>query len=94
MKKTLSLLLVFIVCISSYSLFASARDIPEEYTATEKETIYSRYTYNEGALDAIFGDDTAVGYWHTVNNAEENSFLKWAIDAASKLIDEYPDISR
>ena len=91
MKKTVSLLLVFIICISSFPLLAFAQDVPGEYTDTEKETIYSRYTYNENMLDAIFGDDTAVGYWNMVNDTEENGFLKWLIDASSWIIGEYPD---
>ena len=91
MKKIVSLLLAFIVCISSFPLLAFAQDVPSEYTDTEKETIYSRYTYNENMLDAIFGDDTAVGYWNMVNDTEENGFLKWLIDASSRIIGEYPD---
>ena len=91
MKKIVSLLLAFIVCISSFPLLAFAQDVPDEYTDTEKETIYSRYTYNENMLDAIFGDDTAVGYWNMVNDTEENGFLKWLIDRASWIIGEYPD---
>ena len=91
MKKIVSLLLVFIVCISWFPLLAFAQDVPGEYTNEEKETIYLRYTNNEGMLDAIFCDDTAVGYWNMVNDTEENGFLKWAIDTASKIIGEYPD---
>lgn len=91
MKKIVSLLLVFTICIASFPLLAFAQDVPDEYTDTEKETIYSRYTYNENMLDAIFGDDTAVGYWNMVNDTEENGFLKWLIDRASWIIDEYPD---
>ena len=91
MKKIVSLLLAFIVCISSFPLLAFAQDVPGEYTDTEKETIYSRYTYNENMLDAIFGDDTAVGYWKMVNDTEEDGFLKWLIDASSWIIGEYPD---
>lgn len=91
MKKIVSLLLVFTICIASFPLLAFAQDVPDEYTDTEKETIYSRYTYNENMLDAIFGDDTAVGYWNMVNDTEENGFLKWLIDRASWIIGEYPD---
>ena len=91
MKKIVSLLLVFIVCISSFPLLAFAQDGPGEYTDTETETIYSRYVYNESMLDAIFGDDTAVGYWNVVNDTEEKGFLKWLIDASSWIIGEYPD---
>lgn len=91
MKKIVSLLLVFTICIASFPLLAFAQDIPGEYTDTEKETIYSRYTYNENMLDAIFGDDTAVGYWNMVNDTEENGFLKWLIDTSSWIIGEYPD---
>ncbi len=91
MKKIVSLLLAFIVCISSFPLLAFAQDVPGEYTDTEKETIYSRYTYNENMLDAIFGDDTAVGYWKMVNDTEEDGFLKWLIDTSSWIIGEYPD---
>lgn len=91
MKKIVSMLLAFIVCISSFPLLAFAQDVPGEYTDTEKETIYSRYTYNENMLDAIFGDDTAVGYWNMVNDTEENGSLKWLIDASSWIIGEYPD---
>lgn len=90
MKKIVSLLLVFVVCLSCFPFSASTQEVSDEYTDAEKETIYLRYTDNEGMLDAIFGDDTAVGYWNMVNGTEENDFLKWAIDAASKIIDEYP----
>ena len=91
MKKVMSLLLVFIVCISSFSLLVFAQDVPSGYTDTEAETIYSRYIYNENMLDAIFGDDTAVGYWNMVNDTEENGSLKWLIDTSSWIIGEYPD---
>ena len=90
MKKIVSLLLVFIICISSFPFLAFAQGVPGEYTDMQKETIYSRYTYNENMLDAIFGDDTAVGYWNMVNDTEENGFLKWLIDASSWIIGEYP----
>lgn len=91
MKKIVSLLLVFVVCLSCFPFLVSAQDVSGEYTDAEKETIYLRYIDNEGMLDTVFGDDTAVGYWNMVNETEENGFLKWAIDAASKIIDEYPD---
>ena len=42
-------------------------------------------------LDAIFGEDTAVGYWNMVNNTEEDGYLKWRIDTSSWIIGEYPD---
>lgn len=90
MKKRVSLLLVFIICISSFPFLAFAQGVPGEYTDMQKETIYSRYTYNENMLDAIFGDDTAVGYWNMVNDTEENGFLKCLIDASSWIIGEYP----
>lgn len=91
MKKIVSLLLVFIVCISSFPLLAFTKNGSREYTDTETETIYSRYTYYESMLDEIFADDTNVGYWSMVNETEENGFLKWLIDASSWIIGEYPD---
>lgn len=42
-------------------------------------------------LDALFGSDTAIAYWSMVNDTEENGFLKWTIEKASKIIGEYPD---
>ena len=32
-----------------------------------------------------------VGYWSLINDTEENGAISWAIDAASKILDEYPD---
>lgn len=91
MKKIISLLLAFVICLSGFPLFAFAQDEPMEYTDAEKERIYSTYIDNEYMLDIIFCDDSAVGYWNMVNKTEENGFIKWALDAASKLVGEYPD---
>ena len=91
MKKIASLLIAFIVCISSFLLLVSAQDVPGEYIDTERELIYSRYISKENLLEVIFGDDTAIGYWNMVNGTEENSFLKWLIDTSSWIIGEYPD---
>lgn len=91
MKRILVVLLVFTICLSGTPFLEFAQAANDEYTEDEKETIYLRYTNNEHLLDSIFGDDSAVGYWNVVNSTEENGFLKWSIDAASKIIDEYPD---
>ncbi len=91
MKKIISILLVLILCLSTFPLSAFAQGAVSEYTDDEKEFIYLKYTNNEHMLDTLFGDDTAVGYWSMINDTEENGFLKWSINVASKIIGEYPD---
>lgn len=91
MKRIISLLLVCTVCISCFYGLVFAQNGYEEYTDEEKETIYLRYTSNERILESIFSDDSAIGYWHVVNETEADSFLKGLIDVSSWIIDEYPD---
>lgn len=91
MKKIISVLLIFVLCFCNLPLSAFAQNTQTQYTDDEKEFIYLKYTTNEHMFDALFNDDTAVGYWSAVNNSEENDVLSWSIDAASKIIGEYPD---
>lgn len=91
MKKIISFLLGFTVLLSGFTILVSAQDTSNEYNDGDKEIIYSTYIDNEPKLDAIFGDDSVVGYWNLVNQTEEHGFLKWAIDKASWIIGEYPD---
>lgn len=91
MKKIISMLLVITLCFSVLPLPAFAQNSINEYTDDEKEFILMKYTNNEHMLDALFGSDTAIAYWSMVNDSEENGFLKWAIERASKIIGEYPD---
>lgn len=91
MKKIISMLLVITLCFSALPLSAFAQNSVNEYTNDEKEFILTKYTNNEHMLDALFGSDTAIAYWSMVNDTEENGFLKWTIEKASKIIGEYPD---
>ena len=91
MKKILSLLLVFTVCISHFSFLTLAQGVSDKYTNAEKETIYLNYTRNESMMDTLFGNDTAIGYWNMVHSTEKDGLFKWLINHASILIDEYPD---
>ena len=91
MKKIISMLLTFALCLSVLSFSAFAQNIVNDYTDDEKESIYLKYTNNEHMLDALFNSDKAIGYWSMVNDIEDNGFLKWTIDRASRLIGEYPD---
>lgn len=91
MKKIISMLLVITLCFSALPISAFAQNSANEYSDDEKEFILMKYTNNEYMLDALFGSDTAIAYWSMVNDTEENGFLKWSIEKASKLIGEYPD---
>lgn len=91
MKKIISVILIFAICFCNLSLIAFAKDVTPQYTDEEKNLIYQKYIAKEHMLNALFNDDTAVGYWRIVNNTEETGVLSWAIDAASKIIGEYPD---
>lgn len=91
MKKIISVILIFAICFCNLSLVAFAEDVTPQYTDEEKNLIYQKYIANEHMFNALFNDDTAVGYWRMVNNTEENGVLSWSIDAASKIIKEYPD---
>lgn len=91
MKKIICALLVLTLCLSAFPPSVFAHGAVSEYTDDEKEFIHLKYTSTEYMLDALFNDDTAVGYWSMINDTEENSFFKWSIDAASKIIGEYPD---
>ena len=91
MKKIISVILIFAICFCNLSLVAFAEDVTPQYTDEEKYLIYQKYIANEHMFNALFNDDTAVGYWRMVNNTEENGVLSWSIDAASKIIKEYPD---
>ena len=91
MKKIISVILIFAICFCNLPLVAFAEDVTPQYTDEEKYLIYQKYIANEHMFNALFNDDTAVGYWRMVNNTEENGVLSWSIDAASKIIKEYPD---
>lgn len=91
MRKIISILLVFALCFSVFPFSAFAQKTVSDYTDDEKEFIYLKYTNNEHMLDVLFGSDKAIAYWSMVNDTEENGFLKWAIEKASKIIGEYPD---
>lgn len=91
MRKTICILLSFMLCFCNFPLLAFAQNTTTQYTDDEKEFICMKYTANEHMLDALFNDDTAIGYWNLVNDTEENGALSWSIDVASKLIEEYPD---
>lgn len=91
MKKIVSFLLVFVLCMSNLSFLATAQGTAGEYSDAEKESIYLRYTNNENLLESIFGNDTDVGYWRLANETKEKGFFKWLLDSASWIIGEYPD---
>ena len=91
MKKIVSFLLIFLLCISNFSFLAIAQNTTSEYSDAEKEFIYSRYTNNENLLESIFGNDTDVGYWRLSNETKEKGFFKWLLDSASWIIGEYQD---
>lgn len=91
MKKIISILLVFALCFSIFPFSVFAQNTISDYTDDEKESIYLKYTNNEHMLDALFGSDKAIAYRSMVNATEENDFLKWAIEKASKITGAYPD---
>lgn len=91
MKKLISILLVLILCVGAFPLPVFSQEIDYQYTNNEKESIYLKYIDNEHMLDTLFCNDEAVGYWNMINNIEKNKALKWSLDAASKIIGEYPE---
>lgn len=91
MKKIISVILIFVICFCNLSLVAFAGDVTSQYTDEEKNLIYQKYIANKHMFNALFNDDTTVGYWRMVNNTEENGVVSWSIDAASKIVGEYPN---
>ena len=91
MKKIISVLLIIALCFSVLSGSASAQNDVNDYTDDEKAFIFLKYTNYENTLDALFSEDTAVFYWRMVNNIAKDDFLKWSLDKASVIIEEYPD---
>ena len=91
MKKILSLILTFVICLSCFQSFVFAQGTFDHFTDAETENIYSAYLHEEHFLDALFTDDTSLAYWSVVNSTENNGFISWAINIASRIIGEYPD---
>ena len=100
MKKTISLLLAFAVCLTCLSFLTFAQEPYNKYTDAEKERIYQRYLDAEYMADELFGNSAAVRYKQTLEHIE-NKYIEfggvtiikwnWAFEAASWLIGEYPN---
>ena len=100
MKKTISLLLAFAVCLTCLSFLTFAQEPYNKYTDAEKERIYQRYLDAEYMADELFGNSAAVRYKQTLEHIENKyiefggvTIIKWtlAFEAASWLIGEYPN---
>lgn len=100
MKKTISLLLAFAVCLTCLSFLTFAQEPYNKYTDAEKERIYQRYLDAEYMADELFGNSAAVRYKQALEHIE-NKYIEfggvtiikwnWAFEAASWLIGEYPN---
>ena len=97
MKRIVTLLLIWAVCLSVLPLPTSAQETYNPYTDAEKESIYLRYLDIESDAETIFGENANVSYQKTLDRIENETIgffkleLSWALDAASYLIGEYPD---
>lgn len=91
MKKCISYLIIFALCITMFPVTTFASEAKQRYTVEQMESIVNKYENNEDVLNAIFCNDSAVGYWGMINDIKQNGALTWALDMSSKLIGEYPE---
>ena len=91
LKRTISLLLVFALCITVIPTTVLAQETDQRYTQDQMDTIVQKYENNEDMLNALFCTDAAIGYWGMANEIKQNGVLSWALDMSSKLIGEYPE---
>lgn len=90
-KKVICVFIAIFICFRLLPVHAFAKEQVHQYTDEEKEQIFLNYTGNEYMLDALFSNDSGLGYWNLVNKVSKNDTLNWSIDAASRMIGEYPD---
>lgn len=91
MKKIMSILLIMPLFLSALSTISFAKNDNSGYSNVETEYICSKYNDTKIMLDALFGSSEALAYWNMIEKTKEDAALNWSVDAASKLIGEYPD---
>lgn len=91
MKKTLSLVFALILSITAFPFYtlAESENMPQ-YTEEQAQEIYQKYINEEHMLDGIFCKEDGIAYWKAVNQLNEDGVFSWALDTASRMIDEYP----
>ena len=91
MRKSVHLLLTILLLMTVVSTTVAAKETEQYYTAEQMEEIKNKYENREGMLNALFCQDSALGYWKLINNIKKDKGLSLALDKFSVLIEMYPD---